>query len=115
LCFIVSLRLFPLWLSLLTHISLQGEGEDVAKSESPNQDDFDKGLTPPNMVFSSTAVSTGKGLGVVVATGMQTRVGSIARLLQNDPTQPPHDKGQHLLKALLFLSLLLCLLFLRLL
>ena len=41
-------------------------------------------LSPGNMLFSGTNMTTGRAVGVVVATGMQTRIGRIAALLQDD-------------------------------
>jgi potassium/sodium efflux P-type ATPase len=41
-------------------------------------------LTPPTMVFSSCMVTNGKGLGVVTAVGMNTRVGKIAAMLTTE-------------------------------
>jgi Ca2+-transporting ATPase len=40
-----------------------------------------------NMVFSGTTATHGRGLAVVVATGMQTEIGSIARLLKETPSE----------------------------
>lgn len=65
---------------------LTGEPEDVAKNNkvkiatpgSPEK------LTADNMAFSSCNVKAGAGVGIVVATGMKTRVGSIAALLNGD-------------------------------
>lgn len=43
-----------------------------------------------NMVFASTGVASGAGVGVAVATGMDTAMGKIARMLQNEkaPKRP---------------------------
>jgi Ca2+-transporting ATPase len=40
-----------------------------------------------NMIFSGTAVAYGRGLAIVVATGMQTEMGRIAILLNEAPTE----------------------------
>lgn len=60
--------------------SLTGESEAVSKDVAP--------LTEPaglgdrvNMVFNGTAVTRGRGRAVVTATGMDTEMGNIARLL----------------------------------
>ncbi|MBN2203436.1 MAG: cation-translocating P-type ATPase [Thermoleophilia bacterium] len=60
--------------------SLTGESEGVLKSTAILEG------TPPlgdrvNMVFSGTAVTRGRGRGVVTATGMATEMGNVARLL----------------------------------
>jgi len=41
-------------------------------------------LTPENMCFSSCNCTSGKGRGIVVATGMRTRIGEIAAHLATD-------------------------------
>ncbi|KAG6971185.1 hypothetical protein JG688_00004530 [Phytophthora aleatoria] len=60
---------------------LTGESEDVLKKYDADMSRSEK-LTADNMVFASTSVATGNATGVVVETGMKTRVGSIAALLQ---------------------------------
>lgn len=60
-----------------------GESEDVAKRAGVKQPAGTGALTAANMVFSSTTVTAGNARGVVVATGMATRVGSIAALLKS--------------------------------
>jgi P-type Ca2+ transporter type 2C len=62
---------------------LTGEPEDVAKSTKvkPRVPGHPEKLTADNMAFSSCNVKAGACLGLVVATGMRTRVGTIAALL----------------------------------
>ncbi|RLN54755.1 hypothetical protein BBJ29_007584 [Phytophthora kernoviae] len=60
---------------------LTGESEDVLKKFDADMSRSEK-LTADNMVFASTSVATGNAMGVVVETGMSTRVGSIATLLK---------------------------------
>ena len=50
--------------------------EPVAKSKNT--------LTPETKLFAATTITSGSGTGVVVATGMYTRVGQIAALLSSD-------------------------------
>lgn len=61
---------------------LTGESEDVSKSL--DADKKSSALTAANMAFSSTTVTGGNARGVVVATGMKTRVGAIAALLKSN-------------------------------
>ena len=75
---------------------LTGEPEDVAKSTKvkPRQPGVAEKLTADNMAFSSCNVKAGSAVGIIVATGMRTRVGTIAALLNDgggdeDPDAPP--------------------------
>ncbi|CAI5745219.1 unnamed protein product, partial [Peronospora destructor] len=69
---------------------LTGESEDVPKKYNapPTGADKPAKLTANNMVFSSTTITAGNARGVVVETGMNTRVGSIAALLQAQSDSP---------------------------
>ncbi|MEI6222810.1 MAG: cation-translocating P-type ATPase [bacterium] len=55
-----------------------------------------------NMVFSATIVSSGRGKAVVTATGMDTEVGAIARMVQSETkgVTPLQEKIEHLGKIL---------------
>lgn len=70
---------------------LTGESEDVGKRYNADISKSKK-LTPDNMVFSSTTVTAGNARGFVVETGMSTRVGSIAALLQSKGSDDPNKK-----------------------
>ncbi|EEY63858.1 cation-transporting ATPase, putative [Phytophthora infestans T30-4] len=65
---------------------LTGDSEDVPKKYNAPIHPAGAGkpakLTASNMVFSSTTITAGNARGIVVETGMNTRVGSIAALLQ---------------------------------
>eukprot|EP00928_Gymnodinium_smaydae_P047517 TRINITY_DN31719_c0_g1_i1.p1 TRINITY_DN31719_c0_g1~~TRINITY_DN31719_c0_g1_i1.p1 ORF type:complete len:1005 (-),score=234.28 TRINITY_DN31719_c0_g1_i1:232-3246(-) len=72
----------------VNEMPLTGESEDVSKlarpqPPPPTSDDAAK-LTPEHLCFSGCSVSSGSARGVVVATGMHTRVGAIARLLADE-------------------------------
>lgn len=71
---------------------LTGEPEDVAKTSEMKErvPGAPEKLTADNMAFSSCNVKAGSGIGIVVATGMRTRVGSIAALL-NEPKDDDMD------------------------
>lgn len=63
--------------------ALTGESTPVNKSTDPITGN------PPvadqkNMVFSGTVVASGKGMGIVVATGMSTEIGKIAKMVSEE-------------------------------
>jgi Ca2+-transporting ATPase len=69
--------------------TLTGESLPVTKDADPIADDVALG-DRANMVFSGTAVTYGRGVAIVTATGMQTEVGHIAGLLhETKPEQTP--------------------------
>ena len=73
----------------INEAALTGESEPAGKSTAPLPEVTAALLADQrNMAFSGTAVTFGHGLGVVVATGMQTALGRVAELLQE------HGGGQ---------------------
>jgi Ca2+-transporting ATPase len=69
---------------------LTGEAADVNKKATMSNAETSK-LTQVNMVYSSTSMVEGRLRGVVLHTGMNTRVGSIAALLNStEPVQVDH-------------------------
>eukprot|EP00444_Apocalathium_aciculiferum_P037165 CAMPEP_0183485008 /NCGR_PEP_ID=MMETSP0370-20130417/179207_1 /TAXON_ID=268820 /ORGANISM="Peridinium aciculiferum, Strain PAER-2" /LENGTH=1042 /DNA_ID=CAMNT_0025678303 /DNA_START=31 /DNA_END=3159 /DNA_ORIENTATION=- len=66
----------------VSEMALTGEPEDVSKTWKIKANS-DK-LTPDNMVFSSCPVTNGRATGIVVAVGMNTRIGGIASLMTGD-------------------------------
>ena len=73
-------RLFEAASLLVAEASLTGESEPVLKDVAPLRGPVGLG-DRVNMVFSGTAVTRGRGRAVVAATGMNTEMGRIARLL----------------------------------
>ncbi|MBI4460619.1 MAG: HAD-IC family P-type ATPase, partial [Acidobacteria bacterium] len=92
----------------LDESSLTGESVPVGKHAAPlPAPDLGVG-DRKNMVYAGTAPTYGRGLGVVVATGMNTEFGKIAQLLQTvrtarTPLQENLDKTGHLLARAAFL------------
>jgi len=73
----------------INEAALTGESEPAGKSTAPLPSVTAALLADQrNMAFSGTAVTFGRGLGVVVSTGMQTALGRVAELLQE------HGGGQ---------------------
>jgi P-type Ca2+ transporter type 2C len=66
--------------------ALTGESVPVAKDTRPIGEEAGLG-DRHNMVFSGTAATYGHGRAMVVATGMQTEMGRIARMLKEAPTE----------------------------
>lgn len=93
--------------------ALTGESAPVDKSTAPLADAGRPLAERPCMAFKGTAVSHGRGRGVVVATGMATELGHIARLLAAVPPAPtPLQRhlarfGRQLAVAVLGICLLL--------
>lgn len=66
---------------------LTGESADVGKKATVSSEESQAKLTHVNMCYSSTSVVEGRVRAVVLLTGMNTRVGSIAALLNTDQRQ----------------------------
>jgi Ca2+-transporting ATPase len=65
-----------------------------------------------NMAYKSTLVTNGRATGIVVATGMQTEIGAIAKMLQQGEEVTPLQKRMaDFGKKLSYLVLLICILF----
>jgi magnesium-transporting ATPase (P-type) len=78
---------------------LTGESADVTKKENVSSSEANTKLTNINMVYSSTSVVEGRIKGIVMLTGMNTRVGSIAVLLstaggRNTEDQELSERGK---------------------
>ncbi len=72
--------------------ALTGESVEVAKTSAAMEDgEFVLGEIA-NMIFKGTHVSKGRASGYVVATGMNTEFGKIARLIQGTGTMTPLQK-----------------------
>ncbi|NLV15845.1 MAG: calcium-translocating P-type ATPase, SERCA-type [Syntrophomonadaceae bacterium] len=106
-----DMRLFEVNSLEIEESSLTGESEPVLKSVqslpaagAPLGDRF-------NMAFMGTAVTRGRGRGIVVATGLQTVMGEIARLIArpSEQTTPLQKRLDSLGKVLIVICLCACL------
>jgi len=89
-----DLRLIEVRGLRINEASLTGESEPAEKTSEPLPD-VDSSLLAEqrDMAFSGTFVTYGRGVGVVVTTGMKTALGRIAELLQSHPAgQTPLQK-----------------------
>lgn len=104
-----DLRLIVVHSLQIDESSLTGESQAVDKSTAALPE---KNLAPGdriNMAFKTTVVSYGHGEGLVVATGMNTEIGRIAHLLEEEEAKTPlqmrlADFG----KKLSFVVVLIC-------
>lgn len=92
--------------------ALTGEAHGIDKiTHSLETDDLPVG-DRMNMAFKGTFVTYGRGTGIVIATGMQTELGRIAKMLQEDETLTPlQQRMASFGKILSVLVLFLCVLF----
>ncbi len=92
--------------------SLTGESNAIDKvSDLLEATDIPLG-DKTNLAFKGTFVTYGRGTGVVVATGMKTELGRIAKMLQEDEMQTPlQQRMASFGKKLSVLVLFLCILF----
>lgn len=77
--------------------ALTGESVPAEKDASPVYDDITVLADRANMLYAGCAVTNGKALGVVVATGMQSEMGHVASLLkgeENDTTPLQKNMAQ---------------------
>ncbi|WP_411272862.1 cation-translocating P-type ATPase [Daejeonella sp.] len=92
--------------------ALTGESNAIDKTtDSLEIDDLPIG-DKKNMAFKGTFVTYGRGKGVVISTGMQTELGRIALMLQEDESLTPlQQRMSSFGKKLSILVLFLCILF----
>ena len=67
--------------------ALTGESSSVSKDSEPIPEEAGIG-DQSNMLFSGTALTSGRGRAVVIATGAQTQIGKIAGTLQEQKEEP---------------------------
>jgi Ca2+-transporting ATPase len=102
-----DVRLLESWAMAVNESPLTGESTPVGKrAEAVLAADVPVG-DRTNMAFLGTALTRGRGVGVVVATGMDTEMGRIAHLMAEAPTErtPLQQRLEHLGRVLVLLSL----------
>ncbi|MGK2863986.1 MAG: cation-translocating P-type ATPase, partial [Chitinophagaceae bacterium] len=107
-----DLRILESFNLRIDEAALTGESVAVDKIiHSLQADDLPLG-DKKNMAYKGTFVSYGRGMAVVVATGMQTELGRIAKMLQEEETLTPlQQRMASFGKKLSVLVLFLCILF----
>jgi Ca2+-transporting ATPase len=92
--------------------ALTGESETVEKFSEALSINNASISEQNSMLFKGTFVSYGRGKGIVVTTGMQTQLGNIAKMLQQEESKSPLQQRMiSFSKKLSLLVLLLCILF----
>lgn len=104
-----DMRLFDIHSLKIMEASLTGESVAVDKiAASLSEKNLPLG-DRVNMAYKSTLVTNGRGRGVVIGTGMQTEIGHIAKMLQEEKTATPLQKRMaDFGKKLSYLILLVC-------
>lgn len=104
-----DVRLFEVHNLRVEEASLTGESEAVEKHRDVlSGDDLPLG-DRKNMGYKGTFVTYGRAKGMVVATGMNTELGKIARMLQEEDTETPLQKRLTVFgKKLSYIILLIC-------
>lgn len=113
-------RYIPADIRLIESANLQIEESALTGESVPSQKDASVNLTDPktpigdraNMAFMSTLVTYGRGEGVVVATAMDTEIGKIAKILDDDSNEmtPLQKRLDELGRILGFLAIGICVL-----
>ncbi|GAA4653306.1 cation-translocating P-type ATPase [Anaerocolumna aminovalerica] len=107
----------PADIRLLDSSSLKIQEASLTGEAIPSEKDADKILDEScslgdrsNMAYSSTLVTYGRGVGIVVATGMNTEVGQIAHMIdsQNEFDTPLKKKLTSVGKTLTIVGLVVC-------
>lgn len=106
-----DIRIMEIHALKVEEASLTGESHAVDKSADPLKEEEVPLGDRINMAYKTTLVTAGNGTGVVVATGMQTEVGKIAGMLQEErATTPLQQRLADFSKKLSFIILGICVL-----
>ncbi len=111
-------RFIPADIRLIESANLQIEESALTGESVPSSKDSSIVLTDPktpigdkvNMAFMSTLVTYGRGEGIVVATAMETEIGKIAKILDedNDEMTPLQRRLDELGRILGYLAIGIC-------
>ncbi len=111
-------RFIPADLRLIDSANLQIEESALTGESVPSEKNANEMISDPktpigdkgNMAFMSTLVTYGRGEGVVVATAMETEMGKIAKILDEDieDMTPLQKRLEELGKTLGFLAIGIC-------
>lgn len=95
---------------LVDESALTGESVPVSKEVSPIEKENPALGDMTNCLFSSTYVTYGKGVGVVVKTGMNTQIGQIASALMNtdEHTTPLQNRLSQIAKVIGIMCIVIC-------
>lgn len=110
-------RYVPADLRLIESVNLQIEESSFTGESIPSQKNANDVFTQDvsiadmtNMAFMSTLVTYGRGLGVVVGTGNNTKIGDIAKLLNEEEDKTPLQKKMNKLgQTLGYAAIVICL------
>jgi len=113
-------RFIPADIRLTESANLQIEESALTGESVPSNKDANANITDPktpigdrsNMAFMSTLVTYGRGEGVVVATAMDTEIGKIAKILDDDSSDmtPLQKRLDELGRILGFMAIGICVL-----
>ncbi len=106
-----DLRLIESHSLFIGEAGLTGESMPVEKSTAVLHDPEIQVGDKINMAFKTTLVTNGRAKGIVIATGMQTEIGLIAKMLQLDePVTPLQKRMAEFGKKLSYIILMICVL-----